>query len=278
MKNLTQYAVGLATALLLLSGCSSVNRLIKSGQPDEIYAKGVEFYEAGKWQKAISLFESAAPYFSGTTRADTVAFYVARCYYKNRDYAAAVDMLDQFRRTFGRSPFVEEAEGMHALCFYHMSPGPERDQSMTAQAIVTIEEFLSHYPDSDRGEEFRAITQELQQKLHDQAFLNAYTYYKIGRYKSAVTALRNALKLYPDSSHREELMYLIVASSYELAHNSIERLQTDRYLSMLDHYYTYIDEYRESPRRKQLDRYAKEAKDYLAKNTKEENNNTQNGD
>lgn len=34
----------------------------------------------------------------------------------------------------------------------------------------------------------------LTQRLHDKTYLNAYTYYKIGRYKSAIVALKNALK------------------------------------------------------------------------------------
>ena len=72
----------------------------------------------------------------------------------------------------------------------------------------------------------------------------------------------------------EELMYLIVGSGYELAHNSVQRKQTDRYLSMLDSYYTFIAEIPESTHRKEVDRMAKEAKDYLAKNQK---NDTQDG-
>ena len=104
--------------------------------------------------------------------------------------------------------------------------------------------------------------------------MNAYTYYKIGKHKSAIVALKNALRKYPETPHREELMYLIVGSGYELAHNSVQRKQTDRYLSMLDSYYTFIAEFPESTHRKEVDRMAKEAKDYLAKNQK---NDTQDG-
>ena len=108
-------------------------------------------------------------------------------------------------------------------------------------------------------------------------FLNAYTYYKIGRHKSAIVAFRNALKKYPESSHREELMYYIVKSGYELAHNSVENKQADRYLSMLDSYYSYLSEYPESKHLRELGRMAKEAKDYIDRNRsregKEDNDN-----
>lgn len=274
MKKYVLYLVGCTASIAALCGCGGINKLISSGKPDQIYDKGLEMYEAGKWNKAISLFESIAPYYSSTTRADTLSFYIARSHYKNRDFDGAASLLDEYRRTFGRSPFIEDAEGMYAMCFYHMSPVPERDQSVTTQAIIAVTEFMSRYPESPRREAFQEILQELTQRLHDKAYLNAYTYYKIGKHKSAIVALKNALKLYPESSHREELMFLVVASGYQLAHNSIQKLQTDRYLSMLDSYYTFIAEYPASKHRKEADRMSEEAKDFLAKH-KTENNDTE---
>ena len=57
---------------------------------------------------------------------------------------------------------------------------------------IAINEFISRYPGSDKVEDFRKINDELTQRLHKKTYLNAYTYYKIGRYKSAVPALKNA--------------------------------------------------------------------------------------
>ena len=69
--------------------------------------------------------------------------------------------------------------------------------------------------------------------LKQKAYLNAYTYYKVQRYKSAVVALRNALKLYPETPYREEILYLITVSNFRLAHNSIAEKQGERYLNVL---------------------------------------------
>ena len=135
---------------------------------------------------------------------------------------------------------------MYALCFYNLSPSPSRDQTMTGQAIMAINEFISRYPNSDQIENFRKINDELTERLHEKSYINAYTYYKIGRYKSAIVALKNALKQYPESKHREQIMYLIVDSSYRLASNSVADKQTDRYLAMLDSYLSFKEEYPES--------------------------------
>lgn len=274
MKKFLTYAVCGTALAAALGGCSGMNALLNSGQPDLIYAKAMEYYDKGKWTRASTLFEGCQHYYTGTPREDSISFFNARCKYKNRDFDTASTLLDDFRRKFGRSAFIEDAEGMYALCFYYLSPGPSRDQTMTGQALIAINEFMSRYPHSDRVEDFKQINGELTQRLHDKSYLNAYTYYKIGRYKSAIVSLKNALKQFPDSNHREEIMYMIVDASYRFANNSVANKQTDRYLSMLDSYYTFIAEFPESTHRKEVDRMAKEAKDYLAKNQK---NDTQDG-
>ena len=276
MKQTFSYAVCGAALAALLAGCSGINALIKSGQPELIYSKALEYYKIGKWQRASTLFESAQPYYTGTSREDSISFYNAYCKFKNRDFDTASTLLDDFRRKFGRSAFIEDAEGMYALCFYYLSPGPTRDQTMTGQAIMAINEFMSRYPESDRIEDFRKINEELTGRLHEKAYINAYTYYKIGRYKSAIVALKNALKQYPESGHREEIMYLIVDASYRFASNSVHDKQTDRYLDMLDSYLSFREEFPESKYNKELERMAQHARDYLDRNNKDNNipNNT----
>ena len=236
MKQTFLYAVCGVILITAFSGCAGINALLKSGQPDLIYSKALEYYQKEKWSRASTLFEGVQHYYSGTPREDSISFFNARCKYKNRDYDTAATLLDDFRRKFGRSAFIEDAEGMYALCFYYLSPGPSRDQTMTGQALIAINEFMSRYPHSEQIENFKTINTELTQRLHDKAYLNAYTYYKIGRYKSAIVSLKNALKQYPESSHREEIMYLIVDASYRFASNSVAEKQTDRYLAMLDSY------------------------------------------
>ena len=204
MKQTFLYAVCGVILITAFSGCAGINALLKSGQPDLIYSKALEYYQKEKWSRASTLFEGVQHYYSGTPREDSISFFNARCKYKNRDYDTAATLLDDFRRKFGRSAFIEDAEGMYALCFYYLSPGPSRDQTMTGQALIAINEFMSRYPQSDRVENFRKINTELTERLHEKAYLNAYTYYKTGKYKSAIVAFKNALKQYLSLIHISE--------------------------------------------------------------------------
>jgi len=264
MRRILTYIAFAVIAAAALCGCG-VTKILRSGQYDLVYEKAMEFYDKKKWNKAGQLLEGIQHHYVGTPKEDSVAYYTAYCKFKAKDYQDASILLDQFRHRYGRSRFLEDVEGMYALCYYNMSPAPTRDQSLTRAAIVAISEYLSHYPASEHADEFNAMMHELNERLHDKAYINAYTYYKIGRYKSAAVAMRNALKQYPDSKHREDIMYYIVMSSYRLAHNSIESKKADRYLSMLDSYYSFIAEYPESKHVKELTRLTKEAKNYLDK-------------
>jgi outer membrane protein assembly factor BamD len=154
-----------------------------------------------------------------------------------------------------------------------MSPSPERDQTMTSQAIIAITEFLSRYPESRYADEFNDMLDELLGRLMEKSYLNAYTYYKVGRYKSAIVAFKNAIRQHPDSPRLEDMRYYMTVSAYKLAENSVSSKQLDRYLDMLDHYYTFIAEYPEATSRiKELERMAKNARNFIDKNRKTSDN------
>ena len=244
----------------------SIHKIIKSADPELIYSEALKYYNNEKWTKAADLFDASQAYYVGNVQEDSIAFFSARSKFKDRNYVDASMQLDEFRRKFGRSIFLEDSEAMLAMCQYYLSPDATRDQTITAEAIISFSEFIERYPDSKRVEAFKELIVELTNRLKEKAYLNAYTYYKVQRYKSAVVALRNALKTYPETPYREEILYLITVSNFRLAHNSIEDKQGERYLNVLDSYYSFINEFPESKHRKELERYTREAKDFLDKN------------
>ena len=270
MRQNLSYIATLVAVVVAFCGCTTIQQVIKSGDAEAMYEHGLLYYEAEKWTKSITLFEACEPVFRGTIKEDSVSFFKARSYFKNADYAASSVLFDEFRRSFGRSAFIEDAEAMYAISLYNMCPPPERDQSSTSHAIIAISEFMSHYPDSEQIQIFQEMTDDLTWRLHEKAFINAYTYYKIERYNSAIVAFRNALKKYPDSHRREDLMYYVVMSSFQLAENSIEARQLDRYMSTLDAYYTFVMEYPESKYKQEMEHVADVSRRYIEKNQKEE--------
>lgn len=266
MKHYLGYIFAVVALTAIIVSCSAVNQAIKSNDPQYAYEQALDLYGREKWDQASTLFEACRHIYQGSPREDSLAYYNAHCKFKQHKWDEASTLLDDHRRRFGRSPFIEDVEGMYALCYYYMSPEPQRDQTVTTQAIIAITEFMSRYPESRWMPEFTEMLGELKGRLMQKSYMNAYTYYKIGRYKSAIVAFKNAIKQYPESPYAEDIRYYTTVSAYRLAENSVASKQLDRYLNMLDHYYTFLAEYPESKRVKELERMAKDARNFIDKN------------
>jgi len=268
-KNRIVFGVLFATVAVILSGCGEYEKLLKSRDYQKKYDMGVEYYEAGDFNRAGTLFDQVANIFRGTTKADTVKYYQAKSYYGQKDYMMAGYYFSELSATYGSSVFLEEADFMIGYCYYKQSPRAELDQATTYKAITAMQMFLSKYPTSDRMTECIEISIELTDKLVEKSFISAKLYYDLGYYKSAILALRNSLINYPDTRYREELMFLILKSTYLLADGSIPSLQVERHQATVDEYYSYIGEFPETSNSKEAKRMYEASNKFLENYNKE---------
>lgn len=238
----------------ILFSCSGFEKVLKSKDYNFKYKKALEYYKKKDWYRATTLLEQLSPIFAGTQKADTVQFYNAMGNYYQGDYILAGHYFDTFRKTYPRSIFTEEAEYMYAYCYYESSPRPELDQENTQAAILTFTEFIDKYPNTDKLTKVNKILVELKDKLSEKSYLSSKLYYNTSEYKAAIVALKNSVKDFPDSKHREEQLFLIVKSAYLLADNSVPSKQKERFQKTIDEYYTFVGEFPNSE-------YSKEAKE-----------------
>ena len=258
----------IATAVGVV-GCSPFNKLLKLNDSEQMYRAAIKYYHDGDFQHALQLFEELAPRYASTMRSDTIMYYTGCCFYKQGDFHTSGRIFDEYRSTYGRSPLLEDVEYMHAMGYYFSSPQPSRDQTTTLQAIRAIGEYMERYPSSPKMGICEMRLEELKGKLYDKSFINARTYYKTGRYKAAIIAFENALAEFPDTPHREEILFLTLDASYRLADNSLASLQVDRFLDTMDAYYNFISEFPESKHAKAAERMQRAAKRFLAKHNAE---------
>ncbi len=268
-KNRIVFGILFAAAAVILSGCGEYEKLLKSRDFKKKYDMGVQFYEEGEFAKAGTLFDQVANIFRGTTKADTVKYYQAKSYYGQRDYMMAGYYFNELSATYASSVYLEEADFMTGYCFYKQSPRAELDQETTYKTITAMQMFMVKYPTSERVVQCQEIITEMSDKLVEKSFISARLYYDLGYYQSAILALRNSLIEYPDTRYREELLFLILKSSYLLADGSIPSKQRERFQATVDEYYSYIGEFPEGPHSKEARRMYDSSNKYL------ENHNNQ---
>ena len=226
--------------------CGEYQQLLKSTDYQLIYRKAVEYYNNGDYQKAQNLLDGIRTVFSGTNKAQNIAYYRAFCSYNMKDYETASGLFKQFVQTYPESSFAEECLFMMGYCDYMASPKPRLDQSLTDRALSEFQLYLNRYPNSMRKERINEYMDELRDKLSYKAYLSARNYYQREYYKAATVSLQNCLKDYPGSKYREEIMYMLFMSKYEMAVNSVEDKKLERYNNAQEEYYYFAEEYPES--------------------------------
>jgi outer membrane protein assembly factor BamD len=268
-KNRILLGVLFVAAAMILGGCGEYEKLLKSRDYKAKYEMGVKMLDDGEFAKAGTLFDQVANIYRGTTKADTVKYYQAKAYYGQRDYMMAGYYFNELSATYSSSVYLEEADFMTAYCYYKQSPRAELDQEATYKTVTAMQMFLSKYPTSERVSECMTIVAEMRNKLVEKSFISARLYYDLGYYDSAILALRNSLMDYPNTNYREELMFLILKSSYLLADRSIPSRQKERYQATVDEYLSFIVEFPEGQHSKEAIRMYESSNNYLEDNNKE---------
>ncbi len=201
------------------------------------------YYNKKDYYRASNLFEQLQDNFNGTAMAEKVIYYSAYCNYGLQQYLLAGYQFKSYFESFPSGMFAEESLYMTAYCQYLESQSYYLDPTDTQKGIESIKLFVSVYPDSKYIPECNTLLDKLRGKLSYKAYKNAKLYYNIGEFKSAIVALPNVIKDFPETPYKEELDYLTVKSHFLLAKGSYENKQEERYKTFQSAYADYMAEY-----------------------------------
>ncbi len=225
----------------LAMGCSEYQKVLKSTDLEYKFKKAKEYYEAEKYDKAYPVFDELLTLYRSTSKAEEVFYYYAYTTYHLGDYILAAYHFKNYSKTFSTTERAAECGFMVGYCYYLESPEYSLDQSYTYKAINELQLFVNTHPQSERIPECTELIIELRRKLERKSFERAYQYYNTTYYQSAVVAFNNTLNDYPDTKYREEILYLRLKASYELAENSIESKKLQRFIEAKTAYFDFIE-------------------------------------
>ena len=190
-----------------------------------------KYYEKGQYYRAVPLLEELIPIYRGTEKSERLYYIYAYCEYNMRDYILAAHRFQTFVRTFPFSRYSEECQFMSAICHYKLSPKYSLDQEDTYLAVSQFQTFVNQYPQSEKIDSCNALLDDLRIKLEEKAFKVSVQYFHTEHYRAALTSLQNNLQDYPDTKHREEIVFVMLKSNYYWAKNSIESKKEERFLN-----------------------------------------------
>lgn len=246
MKRVPLHSVSVIIIALLLGSCSEYQKILNGDVISDKYKAAEQYYSEGEYNKANRLFEMVIPSYRGKPQAERLIFFFADSYYHTKSYYLAAYQFENFIKSYPKSDRIAEAYFMAAKSYYMKSPSYSLDQEDTKTAIEKLQIFMNNYPNSEFASEANTIILELQTKLEQKDFEISKQYYTIQDYKAAIQALDNFIGEFPGTKFREEALYYKFLASFEIATNSVARLQEERLLDLQKLYESILQNYPET--------------------------------
>ena len=248
-----------------LTSCNDFNRMVRSTDNEMKYEVAMDYYDRGDYNHALQLFDLLQASFRNTPKGEFINYRTAQCYYLQGDYEIAGYYYKRFTQTYPFSKDAEKAAYMSAYCSYMLSPESGLDQTNTHTAIKQLKSFVETYPKSDSLERANHLIADLSDKLEEKDYNVCRLFYRMENYSAAITSFENMLKKYPNTLHREEILFDMAKTYYDFAENSITEKQRERYESCIEHCNTLTYLYPESKYLQEVNSIAAKARKKLEK-------------
>jgi outer membrane protein assembly factor BamD len=210
----TRALFAVALVATFAAGCRSGGREdpILQLSAAESLTEGKRLLEAGKYAQARKYLSHAFEIEPNSVSGREALLLVADTLFlqKGRDNSIQAeakyrDFLNRFP-TSDRAPYVQLQIG-NALAA--RVERPDRDQSVTVQAVTAYEEVVRLYPASDEAATAREKIVELRQRLAEHEFLVAWFYYRYGLPKATANRLERLLTAYPEYAELDKVYYYL---------------------------------------------------------------------
>ncbi len=258
----------LLSLVAVVASCGEYNKVLKSSDINYKYDYAKRAFEMKKYTQSATILQELVNVFKGTERAEESLYLLAMSYYENRDYANSGAYFKNYYQHYPRGQYAELSRYYAGYGYYLDSPDTQLDQTETIKAIEELQSFLDFFPMSDKVPVAQNAIFELQDKLVLKELENAQLYYNLGNYmgnnyESAVITAKNAIKEYPYTKYKEQLMLLVLKARYREANESVDERKVERYRIVIDEYYAFIGDFPDSADREQADNIFKIASNFV---------------
>lgn len=268
-------------AALALTSCNEYTRMQSSQNYDMKYELAKQYYFDGEYNRASLYLQEVIAMLKGTDKGEESLFLLGMANYNARNYDAAVAYLRKYYQSYPKGTYAEKARFMAGMALYKNTPEVKLDQTATFEAVTEFQNYLEVYPIGERSAQAQEMIFKLQDRLVEKELLSAQLYYNLGtyfgncsnggsNYQACIITAENAIKEFPYTTLREEFAFLILKAKFELAANSIDLRQEERYHDAIDEYYGFTNEYPESKYLKEAGNLYKKARKHVSEEPKSE--------
>lgn len=226
---------------LTLIGCGKINKVLKSDDLGLKYSTAEQYYEEGKYKKAIRIFENLSPQFKGKPQAEKMFYMYGQSLLKIESFYLAAYEFERFVASYPRSEKAEEASYLSAFCYSQLALPYNLDSKDTFKGLETMQAFIDKYPESKFMAQANEVVAKLTDNIEKKAFENAKLYNTVRdvtmmNYKAALVSLNLFIQDFPGSKYKEDALFYKFDSQYHIALNSVESKMKQRFIEALEIY------------------------------------------
>ena len=192
----------------LLVGCRTTNKDEVITPAIEMYNKGLESMNKGKYKKAASQFDTIYFQHPGNSITSYAELMQAYALYKDAQYEEAVDVLDNFVKFHPMHQDIEYAYYLRSLASYMQISDIYHDQLKTVETKKTIEDLINRFPRSNYTLDMKSKLTSVNEHLMGKEM-------EVGRYylnrKNPIAAIMrfNTVSEFQETLYTPESLYRI---------------------------------------------------------------------
>lgn len=198
---------------LLLSACAGDEEDPYVEQPvDILYNSAQSMLGQGEYVQAAKQFnevERQHPYSKWAIKAQVMAAFA---YYQANKYDDAIIALDRFIQLHPSNKDVPYAYYLKALCYYEQISTTDRDQRMTENALETLNELVTRFPDSEYARDAKVKIDLTYDSLAGKEMEIGRYYQGQGHYLAGINRFKAVIERYQTTTHVPEALLRLTES------------------------------------------------------------------
>ena len=215
MNALRSYLIIIIFNLLaiLVVGCSSTKLetpLTEGEALKVLYDNAMGLVKKRDYVDAAILFEDIErqyPYSKWSSQAQLMGAF---CYYKSNMHDDSLNSIERFISLYPANEKIGYATYLTALNYYAQIQDVSRDQSMTEQALISFNEVINRYSDTDFAIDSKNKIDVINDRLAAKEIEVARFYQFDSQWIAAINRYNLILDKYKTSIYTEEALYRLV--------------------------------------------------------------------
>ena len=197
------------------------------------FREGYEEFKLGDSLFAAKKFNEAELLFPQSSWAPKAALMAAYVYYADDYYFDAQFELNRFIKTYPKSPDLNYAHFLLAMCYYEQIIDEKKDLGPLLQAQEKFNFVIKNYPDSDYALDAEYKLNLIQDYLASKEMYIALHYFKKKKWIASINRYKTVVEQYEKTIYVEEALHRLVELYYTIGLEN----ESQKYASLLGYNY-----------------------------------------